>query len=153
MQEENFIKTTLTDLLALLGENLCEISVEFDSTREVYNVLITGENLGHLIGSRGEVSHSLQEVFNIICKKQSVEFKPVLFDIGGYKKIREEKLVELAKGVAKNTIESDQPYKLRPMNSYERRIIHTEIAKFPNLVSYSIGEGKDRRVVVEKSEV
>lgn len=153
MSNEDFIKTTLTTLLNKLGEYSCEISVTFDTERNVLDVLITGENLGHLIGSHGEVSFALQEITNLICKKQLKSTCPILFDIGGYKKMREEKLIDFAREVAEKALVSDYPYKLRPMNSYERRIIHMEIAKYPNLVSYSIGEDKDRRVVVEKSEV
>ena len=153
MKSEEFIKLTVTNILQKLGEEACEISVTFDIDRKIINVLITGENLGHLIGSRGEVSLALQEITNLICKKQIKCEYPVLFDIGGYKKVREEKLIKFAKEVAEKTLESDHPYKLRPMNSYERRIIHMEIAKYPKLVSYSIGEDKDRRVIVEKSEL
>lgn len=149
----SYIKETLTKLLSLLGEETCIIDVNFNTERSVYEVLITGENLGHLIGSRGEVSLALQDLINLICRKQKQLENPVLFDIGGYKKVREEKLVSLAKDVADKVLSSEYPYKLRPMNSYERRIIHSEISKFEGLVSYSIGEGKDRRVVVEKSEV
>lgn len=153
MKNEEFIKTTLTNILQKLGEDSCTISVQHDSERNVIDVLITGENLGHLIGAHGEVSVALQEITNLICRKQiSCEY-PILFDVGGYKKMREEKLIEFAREVAEKTLLSDYPYKLRPMNSYERRIVHMEIAKYPNLVSYSIGEDKDRRVIVEKSEV
>ena len=149
----SYIKEVIEHILELLGEDSYELNVLFNEERNIYEVLITGENLGNLIGNHGEVSAAFQDLVNLIARKQKNLEHPVLFDIGGYKKVREEKLLQLAKDVAEKVISSNYPYKLRPMNSYERRIIHSEISKYPSLVSYSIGEGKDRRVVIEKSEV
>ncbi|MBP7859655.1 KH domain-containing protein [Patescibacteria group bacterium] len=153
MKDKDFLKKYAEKLFSLL-EIEGELTVTEDD--ENINLNLQGENLGHIIGFRGEVLGSFERVFSFALRKEKgdeVVGKRVTFDVGDYKKRREEKLVFIAQRVADEVRSSGEPHKFSPMLASERRIIHNEISKYPSLVSYSMGEGQDRRLIVEPSEV
>lgn len=120
------------------------------SAAEVENgafISLDGDDLGIIIGRRGETLDALQYLTGLAANNCSGYFK-VSLNIGDYRERREEALVELAGKVAKQVLETGRSRALEPMNPYERRIIHTAIQEFDGVVSNSIGEGKNRRVVV-----
>lgn len=94
---------------------------------------------------------SIERLVNLMIKKEGGE--PIILDVNNYRREREHLIVELAKAAAHKVAMNKAAVELPPMNAYERRLIHTEIAHKPDLKTESIGEGMERRVVVKLIEV
>ena len=145
----------LSDVLDnLLGLLLLEGSYEIEEQEEGFFVSIDTPDAGRLIGFRGESLTSLQQIINQIVGKSSEEqFKRVVVDVAGWRKQKEEELISKAKEWAKQVLESKKDFELEPMVSWQRRVIHMIISEQKGLVTESIGEGRDRHIVIKvKSE-
>ncbi len=110
-------------------------------------IQIDGDNMGPVIGRRGETLDALQYLSGLAANNCGGYFK-VFLNIGDYRDKREKALIELATKVADQVLANGKSKALEPMNPYERRIIHTAIQEIDGVVSNSIGEGQNRRVVV-----
>ena len=120
--EEN-IEKFLKDFVKNLPENT---KYEVDKDETGLKVSIKNENLGYLIGYRGETLYALQNIMATIAGKGIEQRVRVILDIEGYKAKREKTLEELAEKVAKTVIRTKKPVKLEPMQAYERKIIHSK---------------------------
>ena len=109
---------------------------------------IEGEDLGILIGRRGQTLACLQYVVRLIIAHQTKTWSPIIIDVEGYKQRRYESLRALAWRVAEQVKAKEVPFRLGPMPAYERRIIHLALADHPDVTTESTGEGEARRVVV-----
>ena len=109
---------------------------------------IEGEDLGILIGRRGQTLACLQFVVRLIVGHQTKDWVPIIIDVEGYKQRRYEKLHTLAKNLAEQVKARRVPFTLEPMLAYERRIIHLALADDPDVTTESIGEGESRKVVI-----
>lgn len=112
---------------------------------------VDGEDLGLLIGRRGQTLASLQYLLNLICAKKLGKRVSFGVDVDGYRRRREESLVTLARRTASRVRSSGRSVTLEPMPPSERRIIHLALADDPNIVTVSIGEGEERKVAVTPS--
>ena len=112
------------------------------------NIYIKGEELGFLIGYRGENLYAMQNILTAIAGKEIKERVRVILDIEGYKEKRQKTLEDLAEKVAKTVIRSGKPVKLEPMQAYERKIIHSKLQNNTKVETTSIGEEPYRRIVV-----
>ena len=119
-----------------------------ESTTSYINVTINHNDLGYLIGYRGETLYALQTVLSAIAGKGIENKVRVILDIEGYKAKREKTLEELAEKVARTVIKTHKPVKLEPMQAYERKIIHTKLQQNEKVETTSIGEEPHRRVVI-----
>ncbi|MBI4101368.1 MAG: hypothetical protein HY443_00195 [Candidatus Nealsonbacteria bacterium] len=127
-----------------------EVEVEVLPVVEgVLPVRIKTEEPQILIGQGGETLSEIQRLLRIILRKQLVEEFYLDLDINDYKKKKAEYLREVAKEAADQVALTKQDRELEPMSAYERRIIHTEIASRPDVISESVGEGSDRRIVIK----
>jgi spoIIIJ-associated protein len=109
---------------------------------------IEGEDLGLLIGRRGQTLASLQYLLNLIVAKQLGKRVAFGVDVDGYRRRREEALVALAKRTATRVRQTGRSVTLEPMPPNERRIVHITLADDPNVITVSIGEGEARKVAV-----
>ncbi|HEX5370707.1 MAG TPA: RNA-binding cell elongation regulator Jag/EloR [Dehalococcoidia bacterium] len=109
---------------------------------------VEGEDLGLLIGRRGQTLASLQYLLNLIVAKKINKRVAFGVDVDGYRRRREEALVSLAKRTASRVRSSGRSVTLEPMPPNERRIIHLALADDPNVITVSIGEGEARKVAV-----
>lgn len=89
----------------------------------------------------------LNQIVKLIAKKNGWE--PVVIDVNNYRRQRHELILELARAAARKTVATKEEIALPPMNAYERRLIHVELAGRPDLKTESIGEGKERSVIVK----
>ena len=120
-----------------------EINVTEDDNYITYSV--EGENLGDMIGHRGESYYAISRILSAVTGRQS---KKVLLDIGGYRRKREEVLTALAKRTAERVARSGRYSRLDPMNPSERRIIHSALAEDSRVVTLSKGEEPHRYVMI-----
>jgi len=109
---------------------------------------VDGEDLGLLIGRRGQTLASLQYLLNLIVAKQISKRVAFGVDVDGYRRRREESLVNLAKRTAARVRGTGRSVTLEPMPPNERRIVHLTLADDPNVMTVSIGEGEGRKVAI-----
>ena len=111
-------------------------------------VNINNENLGFLIGYRGETLYAMQNILSSIASKGIENRVRVILDIEGYKEKREKALEDLAEKLEKTVIKTKKSVTLEPMQAYERKIIHTKLQDSEKVETRSIGEEPRRRVVI-----
>ena len=121
---------------------------KIESTENYIKVNIMNENLGYLIGYRGETLYALQNILSAIASKKIENRVRVILDIEGYKAKREKTLEDLAEKVAKTVIRTRKPIKLEPMQAYERKIIHSKLQQNAKVETISVGEEPYRRIIV-----
>ncbi|MBI4038661.1 KH domain-containing protein [Candidatus Daviesbacteria bacterium] len=135
----------------ILGFLLLEGSYELEEKEESFLVSIDTKDAGRLIGARGESLDSLQLLVNqIMGRLTGTEgFKRVVLDVSGWKKNKEEELVESAKQWGKQVLETGKELELEPQSAWQRRIVHMVISEMDGLSSESAGEGRDRHIVIK----
>ena len=109
---------------------------------------VTGEDLGILIGRRGQTLATLQYLVRLMVSHQTKVWTPIVIDVEGYKQRRSEALQTLAVRMAEQVRTRGTPFTLEPMPAYERRIIHLALTDHPDVTTQSIGEGDLRKVVI-----
>ena len=127
-------------------QNDAEYSVE--TVRTGLNVNINNQNLGFLIGYRGETLYAFQNILTAVASKGIENRVRVILNIEGYKENRQKALEELAEKLEKTVIKTKKSVTLEPMQAYERKIIHTKLQNSDKVETRSIGEDPRRRVVI-----
>lgn len=135
----------LEDLKKQLPDNT---TYEIKKDKTAIFVSINNENLGFLIGHRGETLYAMQSILSAIAGKGIENRVRVILDIEEYKEKREKTLKELANKIAKTVVRTRKPVKLEPMKAYERKIIHSQLQTNNKVETYSVGEEPHRRVVI-----
>ncbi len=152
-EDTDFAVTTLRDLLRLMGVD-AEVTARApetpgDGVGMVKAVLdVTGDDLGILIGRRGETLGSLQYVVNLIAGRKLGAKSIFAVDVEGYRRRREDSLRKLALRMAARVKESGRSVTLEPMPANERRIVHLALAQDPKVMTASLGEGESRKVSI-----
>ena len=139
----------LKDVLQAMGMEV-QITSTIDSEGAL-NIDMEGENMGILIGKRGQTLDSLQYLTNRIANKNQDEYVRVKLDTENYRQRRKETLENLAKNIAYKVKRTKKPVSLEPMNPYERRVIHSALQGDKYVSTHSEGEEPYRRVVVTLS--
>ena len=143
---QNNIETFLKEFTSAVKNLEYKINVQ---NKEI-NVELLGEKSSDLIGYRGDTINAMQTILSSIGNKNTLVRVRVLLNIANYKEKREETLKELARKLEKTVKRNGKKIILEPMNSYERKIIHTELQNSEYVTTYSIGEEPRRKVVIEK---
>ena len=113
-----------------------------------YQVVLQGENLGAIIGRRGETLDAIQQLTNYSVNRSQSKRVRIHIDAEGYRAKREEALVHLAEKVAGKVVKYRKNVTLEAMNAYERHVIHSALQDYPNVTTYSTGTEPNRRTVV-----
>jgi len=151
-------KEALENLLVRLG---VEASVILEAepplepgteASEVITINVTGDDLGILIGRRGQTLAALQHMVRLIVAHQMKSRVPLVIDVEGYKQRRYSALQALAWRMAEQVKERNKQFALEPMPAYERRIIHLTLADDPGVTTESTGVGEVRKVVIMPKE-
>jgi len=144
-----FAKKYLEDILSFFGLNT---DVYATSEDDVIELEVPSTHLnGFLIGQRGENMRALQFLVSNALKNQGFTHTRVNVDIADYKKQRAERLSGRAEEWMKEVKDSGKDMELKPMNAVDRRTVHRLAQEF-GLISESIGEGRDRRIILKPSE-
>jgi spoIIIJ-associated protein len=138
-------KEFITGLLTHMG---VEAIAEVSETNEVINIELKGQNMGLLIGHRGETLDALQYLTSLVINKDGQEYKRVVLDTENYRQKREETLRRLAKRLGYKVSKTRRKVTLEPMNPFERRIIHAALQNDNYVRTYSEGDEPYRRVVI-----
>ena len=122
---------------------------EFSETEESILVTIDSEDPGMIIGHHGDTLDSLQLVLSLVLAKSSGEFKRVSLEVGDYKKNRSDYLRNLAEQTKQRVLTEGQEIYLPSLKPWERREVHMYLSEDEEVVSESVGEGKERTLVVK----
>lgn len=135
----------LRSILVNLG--VTDVKISAAEIEKGAKIILEGENLGIVIGRRGETLDALQYLASLAANSGN-EFFRISLDTGNYREKREQTLKSLARRVSNQVLRTGRSRALEPMNPYERRIIHTEVQGIDGVESGSTGEGSNRRVVI-----
>ena len=139
---KSFLETVAADM-GLEGFTVTPVQKD-----ETLILKVEGENLGILIGRRGDTMEALSYLTGLVANRLGGDYQKVALDVAGYRSKRENDLAALARRVGNKVAKTGRSFTMEPMNPYERRIIHSVIGKMDGVTSESTGEGDDRRVVV-----
>lgn len=148
--KRDYINEAKTFLRKILAKMKIEAEIEIREDKNGIKIYLTGQDMGILIGYRGETLDALQYLISLVVNKDhNMEYKRVILDTENYRFKREETLKRLARRVAEKVKRTGRMIKLEPMNPYERRIIHSALQNNVYVNTYSEGQEPFRRVVVD----
>lgn len=124
------------------------VNVEYNEEERNMDIELNGDDMGVLIGKRGQTLDSLQYLVSLVVNKDVDEYIRVKVDTENYRERRKETLENLAKNIAYKVKRNKRPVSLEPMNPYERRIIHSTLQNDKYVTTHSEGDEPFRRVVV-----
>lgn len=145
-QQQEIIKNVLLDLLRHMDIQ-AELEIAVSEETLVFN--LKTEDSAILIGQHGVNLGALQYLARVLVHKQLPESVHFIVDVEGYKKGREEFLRELARQAAARVRDTKESLLLKPMAAYERRVVHAEISKFSDVMTESVGEEPERRILIK----
>ena len=136
----------LQEVITRMGVN--DVTFSAVQKGEATIIRLDGEQLGALIGRRGETMESLSYLASLVANRLEGDYIKLGLDVAGYRDKRENDLTVLAQRIGNKVRKTGRSFAMEPMNPYERRIIHSAIGKMEGVRSESKGEGRDRRVVI-----
>ncbi|GAC1327462.1 MAG: hypothetical protein NVSMB22_18950 [Chloroflexota bacterium] len=143
-------REVLRELLDVMG---FEAEVTVRTTENPIMLAVTGDNLGVLIGRRGDNLAALQFMVNLILSKNRRQWPRVVIDVENYRQRREESLRSLADRIAERVRRNGKAFTLEAMPAGDRRVIHLTLRDVRDVETYSIGEGPARRVVIAPKRI
>ncbi|MBE6941944.1 MAG: KH domain-containing protein [Ruminococcaceae bacterium] len=144
---EEKIEVFLKGLLEHMGSKAVPHAVKGEGS--TYNVELTGEDLGYLIGRRGDTLDALQHLANYTINRGVEGHIRINVDAEDYREKREESLRRYARKKAQQVLKARRRTTLEPMNAYERHVIHSALQEMDNITTHSTGTEPNRRIVIE----
>lgn len=144
---DGFLRGFLNDIFKAMDMKV-EILINLDEENRSIDVELKGEDMGVLIGKRGQTLDSLQFLINLAVHKNFETYYKVKLDTENYRNRRKETLENLAKNIAFKVKRTKRPVSLEPMNPFERRVIHSSLQNDKYVTTHSEGEEPFRHVVV-----
>ena len=144
---EDKARAFLDDVFAAMHMTVL-VEVSFNEEEKVMDIELKGDDMGVLIGKRGQTLDSLQYLVSLVVNRDSDDYIRVKVDTENYRKRRKETLENLAKNIAYKVKRTKRPVSLEPMNPYERRIIHSALQNDRYVTTHSEGDEPFRHVVV-----
>jgi len=145
-EDQQTIKDVLRSILDFM-EIQAEIETRVSDETLVFNLKTEDSSL--LIGQHGANLNALQYMTRILSYKKLSEPAYFVVDVEGYKQEREEFLRELAQAAAERVRDTKESLLLKPMSSYERRVVHAEISKTTDIMTESVGDEPERRILIK----
>lgn len=147
------IRKKIKELFQIIGFNDIEIDIRKDNSlkdREllIVNIDMDSEQANSFLKEGAVGLDALQHLARVLISREAISQTLLLIDINKYRKKREDDLIELAIETAKKVRRMKKPINLEPMSAYERRFIHLKLAEQPDIVTESIGEEPERKIVV-----
>ncbi len=151
-KQDKLIKTEIETLLSKMG---FEVDFEIKESDEIIFINLkpkTEKETAMLIGWHGESLEALQHLVRLIILKKTQNYNPLIINIGQWREKQEQILIELAKTIALKVKKTGQAITLKPMPAYKRRLIHLALASDAEIETESIGEGKERKLVIKPKQ-
>ena len=144
---EDAAKHFLNEVFAAMNMQV-KMDVNYDEAGKSMDIELSGDEMGVLIGKRGQTLDSLQYLVSLVVNREVEEYIRVKVDTENYRQRRRETLENLAKNIAYKVKKTRRPVSLEPMNPYERRIIHSTLQNDKYISTHSEGDEPFRRVVI-----
>ena len=144
---EEVVRVFLNDVFQAMNMEVV-IAIKYNEEEKNMDIELSGNEMGVLIGKRGQTLDSLQYLVSLVVNKESEEYIHVKVDTENYRQRRKETLENLAKNIAYKVKRTKRSVSLEPMNPYERRIIHSALQNDKYVTTHSEGEEPFRRVVI-----
>ena len=144
---EEVARAFLNDVFQAMNMEVV-IDIKYNEEEKSMDIELSGNEMGVLIGKRGQTLDSLQYLVSLVVNKESEEYIHVKVDTENYRQRRKETLENLAKNIAYKVKRTKRSVSLEPMNPYERRIIHSALQKDKYVETHSEGEEPYRKVVI-----
>ena len=142
----NYLKNVLREM------GLPDVTVEIQEEEAGAALTLNGEDIGFIIGHRGETLDALQYLASLVANHVDESYYRITLDVGNYREKRKETLESLGKKMAARAVKTGRNSSLEPMNPYERRIIHTAVQEIKGATSWSVGSEPNRHVIIGPSE-
>jgi spoIIIJ-associated protein len=137
------IESIIKEMIGMIGFDDFSVNYSVDGGR--FSIFINDSFISE--NNLPAIMNSFDSVIKLIARKNSVDF--VVVDINNYRRKREDLILEIARVTARKSVAEKQEMSLPVMNAYERRLVHTELAKHPDIKTESVGEGRERYVVIK----
>lgn len=124
-------------------------TVEIEEQEEHSKAVISTEQAGAVIGYRGECLSAIQYLSNIVEQKKNKTAKRLIVDVADYRERRDDSIKDMADRMARKVLKMRKSIKLKPMNAYERRIIHSYLQKFDGVTTHSVGVEPHRCLIID----
>ncbi len=144
---EDNVKSFLNDVFEAMNMTVV-VDVKFNEEEKTMDIDLSGDEMGVLIGKRGQTLDSLQYLVSLVVNKETEDYIRVKVDTENYRQRRKDTLENLAKNIAYKVKRTKRTVSLEPMNPYERRIIHSALQNDKYVSTHSEGDEPFRRVVV-----
>lgn len=146
-------QTVQTEVEGLLAKLVSQYTLDVVEDEGAFQIVIKTEEAPTLIGRHGDTVRAFQKVLEVILFQQFKEPVRLLINVNDYREKQTERLNEMAREYAQKALDNRAPEYISNLSSYERRIIHQLVtAEYPDLASYSVGEGRDRQLVIDLKE-
>lgn len=139
----------LKKVIQQMGVNAATIEKQQHGKQVTF--MITGEQVGLLIGKHGQTLSSLQLLTQLVANRYAEEYVSIVVDAENYRERREKTLIQLAQKLAEKAVKTGKEVKLEPLPAHERKIIHSALANHKEVVTYSVGVEPHRYIVVSPS--
>ncbi len=150
--EIELLPDPITEAMEFLKEVTATMQLQVDIAREdgdqAVKLNISGQDLGLIIGRRGQTLDALQYLVNIVANRASDTHVKVVLDAENFRERREQTLIQLANRLANRVSKTKKDVTLEPMSPHERKVIHSELQNNPMVDTYSKGDEPNRRVVI-----
>src|SRR3989344_4240416 len=148
---KNNLAEKIREMISFMNlECQVETREEVDKDGKALVVLVyTPENARFLIGKNGQNLRAIEQVVRAMFLKNLNEFKNIVVDVNDYRKAKASYVIDLAKQVVTRVRNTQKAEALLPMSAYERRIVHMELASYPDIATESIGNEPQRRIIVK----
>ena len=147
-EKVNIVKITEDFLFPIMESMNIDAAIEIEENDDEIYITLDGDNIGILIGRRGETLDAMQYLLSLVINRNLGIYKRIILDAANYRQKREDILIRLANRMAEKATRMRRNLTLEPMNSYERRIIHSALQNHKYVDTYSVGEEPNRKVVI-----
>ena len=145
------MEKTIQEITEELFEKIGSVAtVSVEKEEDLYKVAISTEENALLIGKHGNTLSSLEYVLTQLVSTKEGSFTRIIVEVGGYREEREEYLENLAEKIKQEVLETGVQKSLRGLKPWERRVVHMYLSTDTSLVTESVGEGRDRELLVSK---
>ena len=127
----------------------CEVAVSTEAGGAIRVALQTAEDGRLLIGKNGQNLRALEHIVRMVSLRNNPDHRGVVVDVNNYRAEQTQQLVEVVRATAQRVRQTRNSEALEPMTSYQRRVVHTELATYSDLASESVGQDPHRRVVIK----
>lgn len=147
------IHDSVKKILLLMGFD-CQIEIKtelIDNQESIICNISAGEDSNFLIGQHGINLQSLQHIARLVVRKEIQDKLKFVLDVNSYRQQKNQSIIEQAKEIAKQAIKERKSIIMRPMSAYERRLVHIELASNEQIITESVGEGEEKKIVIKPS--